>query len=140
MDGLYAGETAQTLDETRSFLDEHRDSITGVSVGPVVAYGPPKTADILLRDWSTSGATPVDPNSANESGISMMHLSHDMDAKAAEAASLELSRRYMNADAYFELKSFSYYPRGYTREDFDRDVAASKVSQLPFRVTERVMV
>lgn len=137
---LYAGETTKTLDETRSFLDEHRDSIAGVSVGPVVAYGPPKTADTLLRDWSTSGATPVDPNSAYESGISMMHLSHEMDAKAAEAASLELSRRYMDADAYFKLKSFSYYPRGYTRADFDRDVAASETSQLPFRATERVMV
>lgn len=137
---LYAGETAKTIDETRSFLDEHRDSITGVSVGPVVAYGPPKTADILLRDWSRSGATPVDPNSANESGISMMHLSHDMDAKEAEAASLELSRRYMDADAYFELKRFSYYPRDYTREDFDRDAAASEVSLLPFRATEPVIV
>lgn len=133
---LYAGETTKTLDETRLFLDDHRDSIAGVSVGPVVAYGPPKTADTLLRDWSTSGATPVDPNSANESGISMMHLSHEIDAKAAETASLELSRRYMDADAYFKLKSFSYYPRGYTRADFDCDVAASQASQLPFRATE----
>ena len=70
----------------------------------------------------------------------MMHLSHDLDAKEAEAASLELSRRYMDADAYFELKSFSYYPRDYTREDFDRDAAASTVSLLPFRATESVIV
>jgi hypothetical protein len=52
----------------------------------------------------------------------------------AEAASLELSRRYMDADAYFNLKSFSYYARTYTRADFDHDVAASDKSQLPFRV------
>lgn len=134
---LYAGETTRTLDETRSFLDEHKDSIAGVSVGPVVAYGPPKTADILLREWSRSGATPVDPNSSNDTGISMIHLSHDFDAKSVEAASLELSRRYMDADAYFNLKSFSYYPRDYTRADFDRDVAASEASQLPFRLSTR---
>lgn len=133
---LYAGETSKTLHETRAFLDSHSDSIAGVSVGPVVAYGPPKTAEPLLQEWSMSGATPVDPTSADESGISMMHLSHEMDAKAAEIASLELSRRYMDADAYFKLKSFSYYPRGYTRADFDSDVAASETSRLPFRISE----
>ncbi|WP_260602988.1 B12-binding domain-containing radical SAM protein [Pseudomonas aeruginosa] len=132
---LYAGETTKTLDETRSFLDEHKDSIAGVSVGPVVAYGPPKTANIFIHEWSRSGASPVDPSSANDSGISMIHLSHDFDAKSAEAASLELSRRYMDADAYFNLKSFSYYPRDYARADFDRDVAASETSQLPFRTS-----
>lgn len=135
---LYAGETSKTLDETRSFLDEHTGSIAGVSVGPVVAYGPPRTADILLHEWSQSGAAPVDANSANDSGISMIHLSHDFDAMSAEAASLELSRRYMDADAYFNLKSFSYYPRNYTRADFDCDVAASETSQLPFRSSTRV--
>lgn len=135
---LYAGETTKTLDETRSFLDEHMGSIAGVSVGPVVAYGPPKTANILLREWSKSGATLVDPSSANDSGISMIHLSNDFDAKSAEAASLELSRRYMDAEAYFNLKNFSYYPRDYTRADFDRDVAASDTSQLPFRASPRI--
>lgn len=72
--------------------------------------------------------------SADNTGISTVHLSHELDAPAAEAASLELSRRYMDAEAYFGLKSFSYYPRDYTRQDFDRDVAASGISQLPFRV------
>ncbi|WP_257814159.1 B12-binding domain-containing radical SAM protein [Burkholderia glumae] len=137
---LYAGETTRTFDETRSFLDEHRGSIAGVSVGPVVAYGPPKVADILLREWSASGAVPVDPRSADESGISMIHLSHDFDATSAEAACLELSRRYMDAEAYFNLKSFSYYPRDYARADFDRDVAASDRSKLPFRVPPAVPV
>ncbi len=68
----------------------------------------------------------------------MIHLSHDFDAKSAEAASLELSRRYMDADAYFNLKSFSYYPRDYSRTDFDYDVAASDTSQLPFRLSPHI--
>jgi len=130
---LYAGETAATLDETRRWLDDHAAAISGVSVGPVVAYGPPKTARILLDDWEQAGATAVDPLSADTTGITMVHLSRDFDAQAAEAASLELSRRYMDADEYFRLKSFSYYPRGYTRTDFDRDVAGSAQGSLPFR-------
>lgn len=133
---LYAGETSKTLDETRSFLDEHKESIAGVSVGPVVAYGPPRTANILLDEWSKSGAFPVDSNSADETGISAIHLSSDFDAKSAENASLELSRRYMDANAYFNLKSFSYYPRDYTRANFEIDISDSDILQLPFRTAQ----
>jgi hypothetical protein len=130
---LYAGETLETLAETTDWLDQHADCISGVSVGPVIAYGPPKTASILLDDWAERGARPVDPEAAILTGISRMHLSPQIDAELAEAKSLELSRRYMDADAYFALKSFSYYPRGFTRAQFDRDVAASDPERLPFR-------
>jgi len=130
---LYAGETASTLDETRRWLDDHASAISGVSVGPVVAYGPPRIAKMLLDDWEKAGASAVDPVSADATGITQVHLSRDFDAEAAEAASLELSRRYMDADDYFRLKSFSYYPRSYTRADFDQDVAGSDPSRLPFR-------
>lgn len=130
---LYAGETEATLGETRAWLDSHSDAIAGVSVGPVIAYGPPKTADLLMEEWTALGASPVDPSSAAETGITTVNLSREFDARAAEAASLELSRRYMDADDYFGLKSFSYYPRAYSRADFDRDVASSDAARLPFR-------
>ena len=130
---LYAGENERTVAETRSWLDDHVNFIKGVSVGPVVAYGPPKTANILLKEWSAQGARPVDQRSATETGITNIHLSNEIDASSAEQISLELSRRYMDADAYFYLKSFSYYPRGYTRAQFDDDVLNSDPKALPFR-------
>jgi hypothetical protein len=129
---LYAGETEETLAETTAWLDAHADAIAGVSVGPVIAYGPPKTADVLLDDWRRLGARRVDETATAATGITTMHLSDDFPADAAEAASLRVSRRFMDEDAYFELKSFSYYPRDYGRADFDRDVAASDPSVLPF--------
>ncbi len=129
---LYAGETHQTLAETTAWLDEHAAAIAGVSVGPVIAYGPPKIADPLLRDWISRGGRPVDPASSEATGITMMHLSQDFDVEQAEAASLELSRRYMDADSYFFLKSFSYYPRNYTRSHFNQDIAIADPNRLPF--------
>jgi hypothetical protein len=45
-----------------------------------------------------------------------------------------MSRRYMSQDDYFDLKSFSYYPRGYSRKDFDADIAASPPERLPFEL------
>lgn len=131
---LYPGETEATLRETEAWLDANATSIAGVSVGPVIAYGPPKTADILIEDWARRGARPVEHDSAIRTGITKMHLSDEFDAAAAELASLELSRRYMDSDAYFALKSFSYYPRNYHRADFDADVFASDPAALPFRL------
>lgn len=98
---LYAGETNETLNETKAWLDSNSAAIAGVSVGPVLAYGPPKTADSLIADWARRGARPVEPDSAVRTGITKMHLSDEIDAATAEAASLELSRRYMDCDAYF---------------------------------------
>ncbi|MGY0555082.1 B12-binding domain-containing radical SAM protein [Vreelandella sp. 2A-K22] len=129
---LYAGETESTLKETQDWLDHNSSNITGVSVGPVIAYGPPKTAEVLIKDWIVLGARPIDNNSADQTGITMMHLSKDIDSTEAESISLNLSRRYMNADDYFALKSFSYYPRNYSRSDFSRDIEASEKNNLPF--------
>lgn len=130
---LYAGENARTISETRAWLDDHAFAIKGVSVGPVVVFGPPRRATSLLADLERRGASAVDQGAAESCGITQIHPSQEIDAGEAEAISLELSRRYMTRDDYFALKSFSYYPRGYGRNDFDEDVRASDVTVLPFR-------
>ncbi|WP_205032185.1 radical SAM protein [Hwanghaeella grinnelliae] len=135
---LYAGETQETLEETTAWLDDRRDAVAGVSVGPVLAYGPPKTADALIEEWRRLGARPVNKRAAASSGITAMHLSPEFPAEEAEAASLAISRHFMDQDAYFALKSFSYYPRDYSRKDFDCDVAASDPALLPFTVKDTV--
>lgn len=131
---LYAGETSATLRETEAWLDSNSHCITGVSVGPVVAYGPPKTARILIEDFIRRGARPVDPDSAVRTGITRMHLSKEFDDATVEKVSLALSRRYMDSNSYFALKSFSYYPRDYGRLDFNSDVKNSDPEKLPFRL------
>jgi hypothetical protein len=131
---LYAGETAKTLTETQKWLDQHADMIKGASVGPVVAYGPPKQALPLIEAFENMGARVVDPGAADSCGISPIHPSEEIDAEAAEVISLDLSRRYMSQDDYFELKVFSYYSRHTQRSQFDADVLASDITKLPFTV------
>lgn len=130
---LYGGENNDTLAETQAWLDQHADVIKGVSVGPVIVFGPPRQAAPLLRELARLGASPVDAHNADVTGVTQLNLSSEIDAAEAERLSLELSRRYMNANDYFDLKAFSYYPRDYTRLDFDRDLAASEPTRLPFR-------
>ena len=134
---LYAGETARTLEETRGWLDDHAKSLKGISVGPVVAYGPPVHVRPFLAELGRLGATPVDPASAELSGITQLHLGPGLDAEEAEAECLAMSRRYMDDRAYFDLKAFSYYPRGYTVEQFHADIALSDVAMLPFSTSAR---
>lgn len=129
---LYAGETQQTLSETQRWLDQHADAIKGVSVGPVIVFGPPRQAMPLIEAMEAQGARVVDATAADRTGISSMHLSSEIDADEAEGISLDLSRRYMNDDDYFDLKSFSYYSRYFTRQEFDADVRGSKRETLPF--------
>lgn len=133
---VYGGETARTWGETQQWLDEHAEHIAGVSVGPVVAYGPPKTADPFLLELGKLGASAIDSLSAQETGITRINPSREIDAGDAELLSLQMSRRYMDADQYFRLKQFSYYPRDYGREEFDRDVGQSDREKLPFRVRD----
>ena len=129
---MYAGETAETFAETRAWLDEHSGAIKGVSVGPVLVYGPPKQAGPLLAEMAKQGARPVDPDQAEAEGISQLHLSSAFDAEAARPLRWKLSRRHMTADDYYDLKAFSYYPRSYDRSDFDADVAETNRDLLPF--------
>lgn len=129
---LYAGETNKTLGETRAWLDQHADAIKGVSVGPVIAFGPPLHSKPMLEEFERLGARPVDRSEAEDLGLSHIHPSCEIDALGAEEISLNLSRRYMDADAYFDLKAFSYYPRNYDRTAFDADVSASDPILLPF--------
>jgi hypothetical protein len=130
---LYGGETAKTLAETQGWLDRHASAIKGVSVGPVVAYGPPIQSSSFLNELMELGARPVDPGSAETSGITQLHLSPEIDSDTAEQFSLALSRRYMGMDDYFDLKHFSYYPREYTKSNFLQDLGASEAERLPFR-------
>ncbi|MFV3382388.1 B12-binding domain-containing radical SAM protein [Pseudomonas sp. NY15354] len=130
---LYAGETAATLEQTRQWLDEHAQCIKGVSVGPVVVYGPPRHSAGFLAQLQAQGATPVDPASAEYCGITQLNLSPELDAAQVERESLAMSRRYMQKQDYLDLKRFSYYPRDYSEQAFEADVAASDAACLPFR-------
>lgn len=129
---LYAGETEQTYLETIHWLDEHRHTIKGISAGPVVIFGSPNASSSFINEVSTYGATIVDTTSSERTGIAKIHLSKEISAKDAEDLSIEASKRYMNKEDYFDLKSFSYYPRDYSLEDFNCDIENTPTNILPF--------
>ena len=130
---IYAGETLRTHEETLRWMDDHATAIKGVSVGPVVIFGSPDASAVFSREVQQLGARLVDPQSAERTGITHIHPGPQISAADAEALSLQASRRFMTKQDYFDLKSFSYYPRQYGRQDFENDLIDCDPGCLPFR-------
>jgi hypothetical protein len=51
-----------------------------------------------------------------------LNLSSEIDYERSMKISNEIGRRYMTAEDYFFLKSFSYYSRDYKYDDFISDI------------------
>ena len=64
--------------------------------------------------------------------MSSYNFSKDLTNKEAKTEALKISRRYMSQRDYYDLKSFSYFPRAYTYEDFKKVYEKVEDSQLPF--------
>jgi hypothetical protein len=132
---LYAGETEETISQSREWLDRHRKCIKGVSVGAVTVYGHDLEAHRYLTELSALGASPVDSSSIDRDGYAHLHLSREIDHDRVEVVATEIARDLMSDRDYYDLKVFSYLPRGYTYEDFRVDLAGAGNDRVPFRIT-----
>lgn len=133
---LSPGETRDTVHETTSWLDRHRQAIKGVSVGPTIVfrYGP-STHD-YIRQLAAHGATPVAKDALDRDGYTHLHLSPEMSHEAALETSGGICRDFMKIDDYFDLKSFSYFPRGFSKRAFLSLVAKMHPESLSFSIPE----
>jgi hypothetical protein len=126
---LFAGENDKSVTSTMDWLDKHRDAITGVSVGPVIVFGWPNKIKPYLNELSLLGASvshqPI-------TGITHLDLSSTIDYKSSIDISTMIGQRYTTSEDYFYLKSFSYFARNYTFEQFNSDCKGIE-EQLNFR-------
>ncbi|WP_282249054.1 radical SAM protein [Vibrio campbellii] len=123
---LYAGESHKTIDETYKWLDKHRQYTKGVSVGPVLAFGWDNRKSGFINSLLSMGATVND--STSFTGVTSFNLSSAINHVDSLRISKEISRDFMTAKDYFDLKSFSYFSRDYSYSDFIRDIKAENGS------------
>ena len=135
---LHAGETRATLAETHEWLERHRSAIKGVSVGPTIVFRYGARTHAYLASLAELGACAVDPAALDRDGYAHLHLSPELPHEAAVEESLALSRAFMSARDYFDLKSFSYMARGTTWERFLGWCDGVDPSGLSFRPPARV--
>lgn len=128
---LYAGETIDTIEESMAWLDKHKSYIKGVSVNPLIVYGKDKNTNLYLAELEQLGAYPVNDN-YRHLGYSNMNLSNEISFEGAEEYRLMISKYFMTHDDYFDLKSFSYFSRKFTRDAFNEICSKSDPKFLPF--------
>lgn len=127
---LYAGETRETLDETRRFLRDNRECIFGVSVYPVVAYGTGDRLSYYRRLYCAAGATGLEPTDIG--GVWEVGLSHEVPIDTARRLSIELAQEFMPREHYFQLKAQSYLDPSYTWDQFCLDSDSIPAADRPF--------
>ena len=127
---LYAGETYDTVKETVQWLDGYKELIKYVATSSLVYYRGAGSLESLIAD----GARVGDVKRLAENGYIDLDLSEELDAASAKKMAVDISKRFADQKDYFELKSISYFERGYTYDQFCRDIQASNVSELPFTV------
>ncbi|WP_437304474.1 B12-binding domain-containing radical SAM protein [Sorangium sp. So ce388] len=115
---LHPGETMESINETIGWLELHRTAIKGLSVGPTILFRYGQATDSLLREFETLGASEAVPGSLHRLGYAHLNLSADISHDAAMTISRDISRSFMHAKDYFDLKSFSYFPRSFRWNDF----------------------
>lgn len=117
---LFAGENDDTITQTLDWLEMHRECIYGVSASPVIVFGWPDEADTYLNTLAQFGAT---RDHSPCSGVTHINLSERVNYEDSLALARLISSRFMRAGRYYKLKSFSYFPRTYSFDDFLLDMA-----------------
>lgn len=129
---LYAGESEQTLAETKNWLDKHATLIKGVSAGPLIVYRFGDESKSFLAGLEKYGTRAVSESALDEQGFAELHLSSVVSHSQAMHQAREISRAMMRGRDYFDLKSFSYFPPGMSYEAFLELCASSRPENLPF--------
>lgn len=113
---LFAGETQDTFNETLEWLETHRQYIEGISVGPIMVFGWPDNTKNYIEELCSYGASVS--NRSKIIGVQEINLSNEIDVQGAHELAIQTSKQFMNAESYFFLKSFSYFPRSYKYSEF----------------------
>lgn len=126
---LYPGETFDTVNETIEWLDCRSHQIKGVSVGPLTLFGLDKK--LSLKNTNL-GAKILEQKENDIEGVTNINLSDEISSSEADYICQKISRMFMSAKDYYDLKSFSYFERDYTFDNFKSDVINSDANQLGF--------
>lgn len=128
---LYPGETEETLNETIDFLESNKSYFKGLSVYPTLIYGADKYAVDFLKEIENYGTTATNEKIEDDC-ITNLNLSKEINHEKAKQLSIQIGKKFMSKQDYFDLKSFSYYPRDYTYTDFMNHISKIEEEHLPF--------
>lgn len=131
---LYPGESEDTVTQTVEWLLKRAHMIKGVSVGPLSVFGCNEKTLSYIQKLEQLGAVPVNRASYIETGITDLHLSNKMNYYQAIETSIKISKTFMTAKDYFDIKTHGYYRNSVSFSQFMEIVTSGDVTNLPFSI------
>ncbi len=106
---LYAGETDETFEETRSFLKKHQQYIKGISANPLTIYlnGIESTNEYIKEIEKISECT-IENKKLYDKGYTYINLSSSVSKERAFEMCRELETEFMSEKDYIDLKNICY--------------------------------
>lgn len=105
---LYLGETLQTIEESKGWLDKNKEYIKGVSVNPFILYLNGNNQKEFFDFIEQETGSPVNRKELEKNGFLYINLSKEIPIEKAKQLSKEISDRYMSLEDYLQLKSICY--------------------------------
>ena len=128
---FYPGETLETIKETTDWLKYHKLYIKGLSINPLFIYRY-NGVEKFINKIKHLGASIVKEKSLEKNGYVFLNLSRSVSFVKANEISLRIQQEIVSQIDYFELKSFSYFNRLYSYDNFQNDIKIYKGVLLPF--------
>lgn len=135
---LYPGESEATIFETRNWLQQHAKFIKGVSVGPLILYRYGSSTKEFLEKIKSQGASEAIPGNLDKLGYSDLNISADFSNKKAISTALEISKELMSERDYYDLKSFNYFKRTLSFDEFHQIAMSAPEESIPFNLLTRI--
>jgi len=130
---LYAGETSESINETCEWLDKNKKYFKGVSVGPLILYRD-ISANSFIDNIKSLGADLVSFSDLEDRGYCNLHLSKEIDFGKSISVSQQISQYFMSYIDYFQLKSFSYFPRTFSIHEFISNIMNDTSASFSFNI------
>lgn len=128
---LYPGENKHTINQTYNWLIKLKKYIKGISIYPLILYGPKMKNSYYFKEIEELGASCYN-NTLENFGYQYLNLSYEIDYMTSIKISNRISKSIMSTVDYYDLKSFSYFPRDFTFHKFLRIIEKYPKEKFPF--------
>lgn len=108
---LYAGETLETFNETRSWLLRNKHYIKGISANPLTIYLNGKNTSAYCDEIERLTGSKIDRAALYSTGLIDVDLSPEIGSEYAKKLCNELCGAVMSEEDYLDLKRICYMPR-----------------------------
>lgn len=132
---LYPGEELDTINETLNWLNKNKKFIKGLSINPLILYRNGQFTKDFIKHIEILSNKKVNIEEIEKKGYAFLELSENITIEDSKILSLDISKKFMNFEDYYDLKSISYFPRNVNIEILENMLNKHKVNsdKLPFR-------